>query len=1117
MSSSKDKSSKQNKNNESGNQSEVNSGSKKSGNGSSKIVDGGKSSSKNNKNIPAPEIVSEGTIGKTPKRPWESDDEEPNTDQNQEDGEVNEHENPEENQAGKVKVKKAKRVAVLQTQSVVELTKCNHQDIQKFRKYVKSVNLSDEVNERNKLIDSDLHDTILMVLETKYPGDAEGWTEWSDDKFFERLLAACPDEQTSGTIPGGLSVKDRLLALAQKISYSVWHLGRVVDLQQSVKALLKLLDDSELTDVKQEQLVKRFLEDFGKHDGGNKAKKRCITLILEEGRPKTFKELFAKMHKITYDLGDLARKAVALGLLDPAVPEHRELFKNILHKDGGGGKAGDGAKKPISNNNTGGGKQSSATGAAPLCSVCGKPHGGRCLLNDHPDRNRSNTVSWAASRQGKEWAALGHSVLPHNLQLKNGQPAPWSSANAVPFKKGEDNSDNENKTFFATCTDNSADTDFVPCTIRTQGNALTVHTLVDNGALRGDFISRETADWLTSQGFKMCNCSSRVCSGFRNMCSTALGKINFKLFFVNEITNSEESIDITASIIETQFDLIIGRPSIKKYGLADKLRSQFADVVINKETLHGVKNNEDPTTLAIATLSELHSNYIRKQKSELLDYEHDDDGILADPSEAPWDKDDSQPNAVEPLPRIYGSESLQRGIRELCEEFKDIFSTSLRPEPALIPPMELNVDLDKWRDRKNSRPARLQTKAKQYETLRQVNKMLANNVITKSQATAYSQVLLTPKPNDKWRFCIDFRELNLLCKSMGWPIPNIKQMLQRIGDHRSEIFGVMDLTSGYHQAPLSLMAQAICAFITFCGVFEWLRVPMGLKGAPSYFQQMMVTVVLVGLVYIICEVYLDDIIIHAKTDLEFLERLRQVFQRFRKHRMTANPEKCDFGLPEIEYVGHVLDKNGLSFSKKKLSQVLDFPKPIYQKELKSFLGLANYFRDHVENHSTLVRPLNQMLLGYSKHSKLVWTSELEQVFEDTKTKVGNCPKLFFIDDTAPIFLHTDASDYGIGAYLFQIMDDKEVPIQFISKSLVEGQLNWSTPEKEAFAIFYAFQELEYLIRDCHFVLRTDHKNLIFINEDGSQKVKRWKLAIQEYDFDIEHIPGRDNGVADAFS
>ena len=117
---------------------------------------------------------------------------------------------------------------------------------------------------------------------------------------------------------------------------------------------------------------------------------------------------------------------------------------------------------------------------------------------------------------------------------------------------------------------------------------------------------------------------------------------------------------------------------------------------------------------------------------------------------------------------------------------------------------------------------------------------------------------------------------------------------------------------------------------------------------------------------------------------------------------------------------------------------------------------------------------------------------------------------------SPIFLHTDASDYGIGAYLFQLKNGIEYPIAFISKALKKEQLRWSTPEKEAYAIYYAFVKLEYLIRDVHFTLRTDHKNLTYINLENTGKVKRWKLAIQEYDFDIEHIPGHLNVVADAF-
>jgi hypothetical protein len=163
--------------------------------------------------------------------------------------------------------------------------------------------------------------------------------------------------------------------------------------------------------------------------------------------------------------------------------------------------------------------------------------------------------------------------------------------------------------------------------------------------------------------------------------------------------------------------------------------------------------------------------------------------------------------------------------------------------------------------------------------------MLKNNVIRKSQASTYSQILLTPKPNNKWRFCVDYRNFNATCKKQGWPIPNIKLMIQRIGQHvpRSKIFGKIDLTSGYHQAPLGESSRALTAFITIIGVFEWLRVPMGLGGAPSYFQQVMATVVLMGLLHICCELYIDDILIHAATETEFLHRTRQIFERFRKH------------------------------------------------------------------------------------------------------------------------------------------------------------------------------------------------------------------------------------------
>ena len=230
-----------------------------------------------------------------------------------------------------------------------------------------------------------------------------------------------------------------------------------------------------------------------------------------------------------------------------------------------------------------------------------------------------------------------------------------------------------------------------------------------------------------------------------------------------------------------------------------------------------------------------------------------------------------------------------------------------------------------------------------------------------------------------------------------------------------------------------------------------------------------------------------------------------------------NPEKCKIGLPSVEYVGHTIDETGLSFSTEKLNEVLAIEPPTYAKELRSFLGLVSYFRDHIHNLATIAKPLQDMITDYEKKRKLVWTPEAIQAFNDVKEKIRSCPKLFFIDDNAPVFLHTDASDYGIGAYLFQVLDGSEQPIAFMSKTLSTEEIKWSTIEKECYAIVVALRKFEYLIRDKHFTLRTDHANLTYVNDPPSPKVRRWKIAIQEYDFDLDFIEGEKNIVADAFS
>jgi len=202
---------------------------------------------------------------------------------------------------------------------------------------------------------------------------------------------------------------------------------------------------------------------------------------------------------------------------------------------------------------------------------------------------------------------------------------------------------------------------------------------------------------------------------------------------------------------------------------------------------------------------------------------------------------------------------------------------------------------------------------------------------------------------------------------------------------------------------------------------------------------------------------------------------------------------------------------------KKLDEVLAIEPPTYAKGLRSFLGLASYFRDHIQNLASISKPLEDMITNYEVRRKLVWTPEGTKAFEFVKDAIRKCPKLFFIDEQAPVYLHTDASDYGIGAYLFQTVDEKEIPIAFMSKSLTTDEIKWSTIEKECYAIVVALHKFEYLLRDRKFTLRTDHDNLTYMNDPPSPKVRRWKISIQGFDFDIEYIKGELNVAADGFS
>lgn len=647
------------------------------------------------------------------------------------------------------------------------------------------------------------------------------------------------------------------------------------------------------------------------------------------------------------------------------------------------------------------------------------------------------------------------------------------------------------------------------------GTVIPVLALLDTGAIHQNYISKRLVEsWGLSMEPQRVNIRTAVDTVHQ---STHRCKTVFSFF--NEATRKFEDIEIIAQVIDTQFDVIIGRKTMLAHQLLNKVPIQFwgAEAENCAQRIAEVEESLAVADECIATdflASILHQNELLTGSGE------DMEDVLRDTTIDP-ELYSTTPEQGKIPKDIQGSETLQRALRDLCTEYVDLFSKHVRPTPADVPPFHLNLNEEQWHQPKNRGPPRPLTEKKTQVLREMIQQLLDLHVIQESQAAHYSQVHLVPKPGvDKWRFCLDFRMLNAVSECLGWPIPNIRSLLQRILSKRANHFAIFDLTSGYHQTAIDPESRQYTAFICPFGVYEWRRVPMGLKGAPSYFQHAMASKVLGGLLYTVCELYIDDIIIWGTTEEEFLANVRAVFQRLREHNVTVNPEKCTLGAQVIQYVGHELTGNTLTFSRNKIEEILEIQKPTTYLGLKQFIGMANYMREHIRGFSIIIDPLHTLIPSYSKavaKHALQWTPGADQAYDSIIVALRKLPALYVLDPALPTFMETDACDYGISAYLYQLAPDgSHRPISFISKKLTGSQKNWSTDVKEAYAIYYAFCKCEFLIRDIHFTLRTDHKNLTFLNK-GSGKILRWKLSIQDFDFDIEHIKGTNNIMADALS
>ena len=401
---------------------------------------------------------------------------------------------------------------------------------------------------------------------------------------------------------------------------------------------------------------------------------------------------------------------------------------------------------------------------------------------------------------------------------------------------------------------------------------------------------------------------------------------------------------------------------------------------------------------------------------------------------------------------------------------------------------------------------------------KELDRLLKQGVIEKINFSEWAAPIVpVMKKDGSVRICGDYKmTVNQASKTESYPLPKIDDLLASLAGGKK--FSKLDLANAYQQVPLDDKSKKLVAINTHKGLFQYNRLPFGVSAAPSIFQCTMETL-LQGLSGV-C-LYLDDILITGKTDQEHLSNLVAVLQRLQEAGMKLKPDKCSFMLQEVEYLGHKISEKGLQPTTEKVRAIVDAPQPKDVTQLKSFLGMLNYYGKFLPNLSTQLAPLYSLL---KKNSRWFWGAEQRNAFKQAKSMLTSSCVLTHYDASKPLILACDASPYGVGAVLSHQVGDDDLPIAFTSRSLAPAEKNYSQIDKEALAIIFGVKHFHQYLFGQFFTIKSDHKPLQHLLGEkkgipamASARVQRWALTLSAYNYSVQYVPGKDHSNADAFS
>ena len=396
---------------------------------------------------------------------------------------------------------------------------------------------------------------------------------------------------------------------------------------------------------------------------------------------------------------------------------------------------------------------------------------------------------------------------------------------------------------------------------------------------------------------------------------------------------------------------------------------------------------------------------------------------------------------------------------------------------------------------------------------RQVDELIQDDLVEPAASPWASNVVLVRKKDGSYRLCVDYRALNEVTYKDSYPLPHIDTCL---GSMNGAVwFSTLDLRSGYHAIPIKEADRDKTAFITRRGCFRYKVLPFGLTTAPSVFQRLM-DLVLCGLTYLTCLVYIDDIIVFSRDFDDHVQRLQEVFDRLRGANLKLHVKKCCLFQRKVAFLGHVLSEAGIEVQDDKVAAVRNWPTPRNLSELRSFLGLCSYYRRFVPNFADVAAPLHAL---QRKQVDFVWTEKQEIAFNRLKERLITSPVLGMPTDEGTYQLDCDASDVGLGAVLSQKQGASEVVIAYASRALSKPECNYDVTRRELLAIVFGLKTYKQYLLGRRFVIRTDHAALLWLRKtpEPMPQLARWLVFIEQFDFDVQHRPGHRHGNADSLS